>query len=436
MLRAIWRTAKRVPGVEKAYLKFRYRQYLESLRSKSAVGNGPNILIINHHFDQDIEALVQGCSEKCRFFVVDCMPFFNQAFLFFRTDAERDGIIPYPLLPPSVVRRYRNVARGLFEDLYAIFPFDAVVAPSDSFWWLREFFEVVKENGRARIVLDKEGTISPYSYEIHSKQIREKFPFMSDYLLVWSKRQREFWIKSGVPPECIRVLGQPRSDFFFESKRWRSRKELGLRDDRKVILFFTFDLDAYINLFPVEQVRHDSLSWLPLRNDINEVLIEYAKTHKTVDIVIKTHPQQSDINEIREIFRNAGLENILLMEGAYVSNHLIVNADLIVGFQTTALTEAMLTNKPVIYTGWSTTEKKVREHLIPFQICKGLQIAESKKHFAEILHSWTSGAGVGGDVASRKEFTDHWLNADGEVCDRVAEALIDIVNRTKVQSLV
>lgn len=423
--------ARGVPYLRKIVLKQRYRQYLQKLSQQRPIGAGPKILVVNHHFDQDIEAIAKGCGDRYSLFVVDCIPFFNQALLYFKTNQERDGIIPYSDLPRWITQGYREVARELFKDLYAIFAFEAIVMPSDSFWWIREFLDVIKEKGIPRIVLDKEGIITPYYYEMHSQQIRERYPFMSDHLLVWSERQKNYWIKAGAPSGCIQILGQPRSDFFFKRERWLTRKALGLDEGRRVILFFTFDVDAYIHIWSPEEIRRESLSWLPLRNDINNVLIEFATRHKDIDIVVKVHPQQSDISHIRKIFFDAGLQNIKTIEGADVSNHLIVNADLVVGFQTTALIEAMLTDKPVVYTGWSLTEQKLRDALIPFHSCRGLAIADSKECLVDILSAWAAGGSVGGDLAHRKELTDYYLNADGNVCDRLAGTFANILNRTK-----
>lgn len=420
---------KNIPYSQNIVFKLRYIKYLKKISHQNSVGNGHKILIINHHYDQDIEAIVNGCKDCCEFFVIDAMPTYNQAFLFFRTDDERDGIIPYSKLNRRIIQGYRKVARKIYNDIYSVFSFDAILMPSDSFWWVREFLEVAHDKRIPRIVLDKEGMVSPYYYEVHSQQILERYPFMSDHLLVWSERQKNFWMKSGVAPEHIDVLGQPRSDFFFNKDRWLSKKDLGLEGKRKTILFFTFDVDAYIHIFPAEEIQRRSLSWLPLRNDINNVLLELAKSHDDIDIVIKVHPQQSDIEYIRKIFSETTLSNIKIMEGASLSNHLIVNSDLIVGFQTTALVEAMLTEKPVIYTGWSDTEKKLRDDLIPLHNCKGIDKADSKDSFAKLLDSWVAGEKVGGDLTYRKEFTDYYLSADGKVCDRLSKTLTNIVKQ-------
>lgn len=414
---------KKIPGARRYYLKNLYNRYLNKLRKQVPIGNGKKILIINHHFDQDIDALTNGCSNYCQFFVVDCMPFFNQALLFFKTDEERDGIIPYDKLPRAIVTGYRKLCAKLFADLHGVFPFEMIIMPSDSFWWVREFLEVARDHGVTRVVLDKEGTISPYSFEKHSAQIREKFPFMSDNLLVWSERQKQFWIKSGAPEECIKIVGQPRSDFFFQKNRWLSREALKLNEFRKHVLYFTFDIDAYINVFPAEEIEREGYSWLPLRNEINDVLLDFAKQHDDVCITIKVHPQQADIGFMRDFVEGLNLPNIRLAEGAAISNQLIVNSDLIIGFQTTALIESMLIHTPIFYTGWGQTEQKVRNHLIPFHESSGIEKIGSKADLMCKLEMWIKGDSVGGELSERKAFTDIWLNADGNVSSRIAEIL-------------
>lgn len=414
--------------IKRYYLRRVYYKYLDRLKTQSPAGAGSKILVINHHFNQDIEALLRGCSNDFEFFVVDCMPFFNEAQLYFKTYRERDGHIPYSELQAEITGHYRIACRRMFEELRQIFAFEAILVPSDSFWWIREFITVAREHGVKSVVLDKEGTISPYFFKVHSLQIKEKFPFISDNLLVWSERQKRFWMLAGAPEEAISVVGQPRSDFFFRSEQWFDRKKLGLDGYERHVLYFTFDIDAYINIFPLDEVKREGYSWLSLRNEINDIFFEFARENPTVIVTVKVHPQQADIEFMRNWVATCNLPNLSLVDGAAISNHLIVNADLIVGFQTTALIEAMLTNKAVIYAGWGITEVKLRSELVPFHETSGLEWVQSADELKLVLLRWRSGESVGGDLHQRKRFTDAWLLADGQVCTRVSSALKRIMN--------
>lgn len=432
---ALIRAARSIAPLRRWFLRRRSAGALRDALSHGPVGCGRKALVINHHFDQDIEALLLSCHDSLEFLVLPCMPFFAEALLFFRTPEQQDGIVPYSQLPRALVEGYRAICRRLFDMLHASFPFELIVMPSDSFWWVREFLVVAAERGVARVVLDKEGTISPMSFDLHARQIRTRYPFMSDRLLVWSERQREFWLRAGAPEACIRVVGQPRSDYFFQPARWRSRRDLGLPEARRVIAFFTFDVDAYINLFTPEEVERDQLTWGTLRSEIHDELIRIARRHPDVHVVVKAHPQQADLDEVRLWFESLGLPNVVVMDGAGISNHVIVNADLIIGFQTTALTDAMLTDKPVLYTAWGPTEERVRDLILPFHRTRGLEWITSAAHLRATLEAWISAPNVstaiGGNRRCRKEFTDYFLLADGHVGERLRDALSNIgVERT------
>ena len=113
------------------------------------------------------------------------------------------------------------------------------------------------------------------------------------------------------------------------------------------------------------------------------------------------------------------------MNGAGISNHLIVNSDLIIGFQTTALIEAQLTDKPIIYTGWTETEKKLRDELIPLHNFKGVETVYSAEELYTCIQSWQDGKNIGGDRAARKEVTDQYLRADGFSTKRIHDLILD-----------
>ena len=48
------------------------------------------------------------------------------------------------------------------------------------------------------------------------------------------------------------------------------------------------------------------------------------------------------------------------------ARRLILAADVVVGFQTTAMIEAAVAGKPVVYTGWDPEERRLADRLTPF----------------------------------------------------------------------
>ncbi len=338
--------------------------------SRSNKFSGLNILIVNHHFDQDIGAIADA-NKVHRIKVVDHRKLFGLANCFF-APAERDGRVPYDKLRIKARLNYRKQAKRIITLVRRYFPFDVMVTPSDLFFWIREVIYELKEMNIPTIVVDKEGTISPHSLRVHSLKVKERFPFISDKILVWSERQKEFWIRCGVGEKSIEVVGQPRSDFFFKKDKWKTKKDLGLSNERRVVLLFTYDSGAYI---PLELFR-GGFNWTEMRTETHQVIKKLAEEYPQIDFVVKIHPQQRDVSSILNDFSNAG-HNIKLIRGSSVSNQLLVNSDIIVGFQTTALLEAMFLQVPILYTFWGKCVNEFAEELIPFHKTGDVEIVRS-----------------------------------------------------------
>lgn len=395
--------------ISNAYLKLLYYYWSQRLGR-----DGVPVAVIDHNFIQDIESLQkQARGQGVNLIRIPYQPFYLMAALFFpeglrdgsyRTDALLDARAGYHRLMRAFLTRW-----GVRTKL------SGFLTPSDSFFWIREPIGILKEFGISCLVIDKEGTISPHSMEHHSRQLQEFYPFMSDAIIVWSERQRDFWQRTGVPAEKIVVAGQPRSDFFFDSSLWMSRKRL-LPPGKRFILFFTFETDAYAPV-PGEHI------WRELRNDIHQSLIECAKGYPDHLFVVKTHPQQQDRAQVQQEFEKTGLKNILVLHGPQVSRHLIVHADLVLGFQTTALIEAILAGKRVAYAEWSQEVCQNRHHLIPFHEAGGIDLLRSRGELDELLRSLLARDDFSlppGAAAARRPFVDIYIpNADGNVSRRV-----------------
>src|SRR5438046_5324565 len=95
-----------------------------------------NILVIDHHFAQDIDSFLYSGSEH-RFWPV--------SFRYFTSIAE--SIFPKPVFhglhayfrPEYAGHReeYATRVRARVQELYSVFEFDIVLAPSDIFFWIR-----------------------------------------------------------------------------------------------------------------------------------------------------------------------------------------------------------------------------------------------------------------------------------------------------------
>lgn len=389
-------------------------------RKKSA---GYPVVVIDHNFIQDIEALRDVSStEQTNIIRIPYESFYLLAGCYFCEDSRDGSYLAEEIQLPR--EQYNKMLRRLFlvwrpKKFITVF-----VCPSDSFFWIREIIALLHENMIPCVVVDKEGTISPHSMEHHSRQIVERYPFISDRILVWSERQSEFWQRTGVAAEQIRIVGQPRSDFFFNTSAWLPRFSLP-GGNKPLILFFTFETDAYAPT-PGYHI------WRDLRDDIDESIVTLAKRFPEKVFVVKTHPQQQDRLSVERKFTVAGLQNIVVCHGAELSRHLIVHAAVVIGFQTTALIEAMLAGKRVVYAEWSRAVFANRHHLIPFHEAKGIDIVDSQQEFDGLLEEMLSCGDFlpsNDSLAARKPFVDIYIpNADGNASRRVLQQLHNLLD--------
>lgn len=394
-------------------------------------GSKKNLLIINHVFDQDIEALELA----------------NKDFNFIILSGFTLRFLGTELFPPSVESyiaynsaemapnkiRYRKIVDRFVQRLKKKYGITAVVSPSDNFFYVRELIPALHDHGIPYIVVDKEGTICPAYFTHFAEYIKKNCPLIADRILVWSERQRLFWGKTGVDSSKIQVTGQPRSDFWRQQFRWKKKEELGisgLRTDNGMALFFSYDPWAYT---PDYMIEKGEMHWDVLRADTHATLFAFAKAHPDVDIVIKAHPQQLDLNEIRKEISGHHATNVFLATGSELSNHLIVNADIIVGFQTTALIEAMVTDTPIIYTFWGEAREKWSKDLIPFHETKGVLTARDPGELRILLEENITHPKLTADRRNARDgFVREYLSViDGRASERTLAEITSFLDRQR-----
>lgn len=383
---------------------------------------GIPVLIMDHNFVQDIDALRYAAThKKINLISISFAHLYLLAELYFPIEIREGSYqreemesckLDYRILLEKMLK-YWNPARRIH----------CFLTPSDSFFWIRELIILLKEKGVPCIVVDKEGTISPHDMEHFSKNVADFFPLISDFIIVWSQRQKEFWLRTGVPADKILIEGQPRSDFFLHPERWLSKETL-VGKCKRLFLFFTFETDAY------SPIPGDPL-WRELRSDVHMEIESFARQYPDHVFVVKTHPQQRDRFQVEQEFARTGLKNIVVLHGAEIARHLIVQSDVIIGFQTTALIEGMLAGKKVIYTEWSSDVRDNLHNLIPFHEATGIDRARSREEFESLLsHIFQNeDFGVNDDtMAIRKPFIDIFIpNADGKVSERIMNRIMEIV---------
>jgi hypothetical protein len=399
------------PIIRRVY-RYQALKYITDLRPDYDPAR-KTILAINHLFDQDLEALTHA-NTRYNFIILDFAAMFKGGKAYF-SRAVRDIRAPYESEPLENRLLFRTECRLLFEQLQTRFRPNLIITANDNFAFIREFIHVAHEQGIPTVIVDKEGTISPHSFEAEARRARENTPCISDHVFVWSHRQKDYWQKRDVSADHITVIGQPRSDLFYA---WTEDNISGFFDKRQplITLFSYFDT-AYI---PYESVQQ-GISWKAMKTQTHEDILRLAKSHPDYNFVIKCHPQQLDIDAIRSQYQ---APNLRVIGGARVANELIQRSELIIAFQTTSVIEAMFLDKRVIYTAWDENYPALAEELLPFHQAEGIVLADSRERFHQVCERFFSGDFSDFDFsaeakAARAQFVDgYFYRPDGHVCQR------------------
>jgi hypothetical protein len=241
-------------------------------------------------------------------------------------------------------------------------------------------------------------------------------------MTVCSERHKRFWVVAGANPELIEVTGQPRFDIYAGDRARPSWRDVGLGAAPRTVLFLSYEIDAYLD------VPHAGRDWGSLRAQTEEALFEAVEHGWRV--VVKLHPQQRHAEEARRLMAATPRfgQDVVLAEPDADTRTLLLLADAVVGFQSTALLEALALQKPVAYAGWGGLHDDVAHGLIPFDSVAGLKNASS----AHDLSSWLCSATAFPDaetVARRRAFVELYLGPLDGLATRRTLAAIDRIAR-------
>jgi hypothetical protein len=315
------------------------------------------LLLLEHFSKQDIDGLLTAIAAGRRPIETRVMNYqrLRNEVLKVIPDADDLQLEDYPRPERQAGwAAYERHLEGVFEELYAEWPFDAFVAPSDIFPYVRVAKAACQRLGVPFFIVQKETTVAEGTMEEETVLIRDYTPFAGHHMTVCSERHREYWLRSGTDPDLITVTGQPRFDFYAATHEPSSERRL---------LFFSYHLYAY-----AEVLTGEMDIWRRLHGQTEQQL--WALAHEGWHVDIKPHPQQPDwCAEMRRMLAEmpaSARKNVSFVPKQADTRRLIADASVIVGFQTTALLEGMLAGRPVVYTGWDARAVEIQAKLIPF----------------------------------------------------------------------
>jgi hypothetical protein len=310
-------------------------------------------LALDHFFRQDLEAIRIALQPGDTLDVIPYQALRRMAVRVFPAAAFTGVERAFAPDMAESWRRYEPIVDRFADWVVAAYRPNVFVVPSDVFFYLRPMITRLRGLGIPTVVVQKETTISPMVMEVHATEVGRSVPFMSDLMTVCSDRHRDFWLRSGAPPEKIRVTGQPRFDGY------RSAPPSSRAGALPRLLYLSYDDVAYL---PADLGgAADGSTWRQLRRETEEVL---AAASADWHITAKRHPSQPASDD----WLGKGVDRAA--QDADTPT-LILDSDVVVGFQTTALLEAALAGRRVLYAAWGETYEASRELLIPYDSYAG-----------------------------------------------------------------
>ena len=258
----------------------------------------------------------------------------------------------------SSKREYCEFLLAMWRRFRSLQRIDAVVSANFGYFAQREFGAALQEYGTPLIVLHKENVKSPERVEYWRPIYRTRGRFEGSKILVYNETERDLQADTGVADrEQIDVTGMPRLD---RIHRWR-RAHAGKRNGPvQQVLFFSFwrkeKLTATERVTEARTRIDDAggewagLTWTDLCKGTHAAIVELARQRPQTRVVVKTKGYSRRVKDILDILGGSGQElppNLSIVSGGDPFP-LLTDSDVVIGFNTTALLEALAAGKPVI----------------------------------------------------------------------------------------
>ncbi len=328
-------------------------------------------------------------------------------------------------------RRFEAYCAAVAALLQRHYGVDVFLMPKLNDDWTLDLITALRKLDIRLVVDDREGTITRKRMETVPPRLRELLDVHFELMTVHNSLHRDLFVASGLDPDRIVVNGAPQSDYWHRPDLWQSRSQIDprLRDDRILVLYFSFGPQTYLNFYYGDEPR----DWSPLCTDYHDVIARILERYgDRVQLVYKFggKPLRDlfvDYTDFKRRIAPYAAKNIIVETNvAHSAFDLIANADIVVGFQTSGMIEAMFRDKPIVHGAWGGLFDDIKDTLLPLHRTPALTFADSKEALWDALASLIDDPGgfalTDEIAAARKSFRETYFHQpDGRVSARLLD---------------
>jgi len=317
-------------------------------------------------------------------------------------------------------KQYYDAGRKVSKIIKRILKTNKIILPKINDDYTIEVVNALTDTGWKTFVYDREGTVSPKRLE-YVPPILSQYDIRASAIICYNERHTKVIKASNINGNIkgdIHINGNPYGDYWFDDKKELSRPLFKTNEKQRTVLYFSFGIKNYIHHYYDDDLEVDSYNWKDMLTEIHDVFFNYFSNSNDILIYKYGHKTARDHFEGSEKLR--ALKNVHTCQDNFDANQLIKESDLIIGFQTTALLEALYTDIPIIYPSWGNTHEKIKDTMIEFHHAgktKGVFHADSIYSFENLLKDNDINDKI--NFESRKKFRMKYMNnEDGMAAQR------------------
>jgi len=290
-------------------------------------------------FYDDIDAMARF-SRKLNYAIIH-LSYWEIIFSHFTDPAERKMLTETNYYSSDYCRKgkenYYRYLKQMFPYLKWSLKIDAIISGNIGYVVQQELAKVCGEQGVPFIALHKEA-MDVYGGRLESYS---DFKFIGARILFYNNRIREEALKriAGLSEGSTAVVGIPRFDSYFRDQRKPNHKQ--------VVFFCFYPKDKFLAIIRDEQKLARAKQAYA---DFHKLMIDFAAEHPDFRVIMKTKNAQYYMDYVLGILRASHQtqpSNLVITKSGKASD-LILSSSAVIGFDSTALIEAVAADRPVI----------------------------------------------------------------------------------------